>query len=310
MYTLPQRNKRTEVALQTLQAISEESQHDFFWTLTPHGFHKIAYVEWGNPTNSNTLLCVHGLTRNARDFDYLAKSLHPTHRVICPDLLGRGESDYLNTAQSYSFAQYMNDMVTLIARLKSPHIHWLGTSLGGIIGMMLAAQPGSPIKSLILNDVGMIIPNIALQRLKTYARNDNTFISFHEAKTYFQTVLAPIGITEQEHWNHITQFGIKRDDKGDFCLSYDPQIGQLLMSESNASLHLETYWQAIKCPILVIRGEESDFLLPEIITKMLYFQPTAKVVTIPNCGHAPSLMTPDQIKVVEDWLKESDNVKA
>lgn len=288
-----------------LPVLNQEPQHDFFWTLTPQGFHKVAYLEWGHHLNPNTLLCLHGLTRNSRDFDFLARSLQKTLRIICPDLLGRGESDYLTTAQGYSFAQYMNDMVTLIARLGTHKVHWLGTSLGGIIGMMLAAQPNSPIKSLILNDVGMIIPNIALRRLETYARNDNTFVSFHEAKTYFQTVLAPTGIQDQEHWNHITQFGIKRDDKGDFRLSYDPQIGQLFMSESNVSLHLETYWQAIKCPILIIRGEESDFLAPEILTKMLYFQPNTKVVTIPSCGHAPSLMTKDQIHIVENWLKEA-----
>jgi len=286
-----------------LHVTKTEPRHDFFWSLTPQGFHKTAYVEWGNVDNPRVLICVHGLTRNSRDFDFLARDLENSYRIVCPDLLGRGDSDYLANPLLYNFTQYISDMITLIARLGAQEIHWLGTSLGGIIGMMLAAQPNSPIKSVILNDVGMIIPNMALRRLETYARNDNAFLSFHEAKTYFQTVLANFGITEPEHWDHITQFGIRRDEKGDFRLTYDPAIGQNLVNESAPSLHLEAYWQAIRCPILVIRGEESDFLLPEIVTKMLYSQPKAKVVNIPNCGHAPSLMTRDQIQIVGEWLR-------
>ncbi len=281
-----------------------EPHHDFFWSLTPQGFHKVAYVEWGNRANPHVLICAHGLTRNSRDFDYLAQDLEDSYRIVCPDLLGRGESDYLENSLLYNFTQYMSDIITLIARLGAHNIHWLGTSLGGIIGMMLAAQPHSPIKSLILNDVGMIVPSLALRRLQTYARNDKTFSSFHEAKTYFQTVFSPFGITEPEHWNHITQHGIKRDEKGDFRLTYDPVLGQNLGNEATPSLHLEAYWQAIRCPILVMRGEESDFLLPEIITKMLYFQPKTSVVTIPNCGHAPSLMDPGHIQIVKEWLKK------
>ncbi len=287
--------------LQPLQVMKHELHQDFFWTLTPQGFNKIAYVDWGDPNNPEALICVHGLTRNSRDFDYLAGVLQNRYRVVCPDLLGRGESDYLGNAAFYNFSQYMKYMVILLARLGTQKVHWLGTSLGGIIGMMLAAQPNSPIKSLILNDVGMIIPSMTLQRLETYARDDHSFLNFHEAKTYFQTVLSPLGIKDPEAWDHITQFGIKRNEKGAFSLAYDPVLGQMT-SETSPSLHLDAYWQAIKCPILVIRGEESDFLLPEILTKMLYFQPQAKVVTIPHCGHAPSLMAPEQIQVVEEWL--------
>ncbi|HUX80552.1 MAG TPA: alpha/beta hydrolase [Alphaproteobacteria bacterium] len=287
-----------------LHVTKKEPRYDFFFSLTPEGFRKIAYVEWGNADNPRVLICAHGLTRNSRDFDFLARDLEHNYRIVCPDLLGRGESDYLGSPLFYNLTQYMSDMIALIARLSAHEIHWLGTSLGGIIGMMLAAQPNSPIKSLILNDVGMIIPSLALRRLGTYARNDNSFLSFQEAKNYFQTILAPFGIHEAEQWDHITQYGIKRDEKGDFRLNYDPVIGQHLVDDSAPSLHLEAYWQAIRCPIMILRGADSDFLLPEIVTKMLYSQPKAKVVTIPNCGHAPSLMAQDQIKIVEEWLKE------
>lgn len=281
-----------------------EPSQNHFLSLNPQGFHKLAYVEWGEKNNPRVLICVHGLTRNSRDFDFLAKTLSKTYRVVCPDLVGRGESDYLKTPTFYNFSQYLNDMAALLARLNAKEVHWLGTSLGGIIGMMLSAQPHNPIKSLILNDIGMIIPSTALRRIETYARNTPAFSSFEEARSYFQTILSPFGILEPEKWDHITKYGTKQDNKGKFHLSYDPAIGQIYANKVIPSLHLETYWQSISCPILVLRGEESDLLLPSIINKMLYFQPHTKVVTIPYCGHAPSLMVPEQIQIVEEWLKD------
>ncbi len=279
-----------------------EPAQDFILCLTPQGFQKVSYIDWGDKNNAQVLVCVHGLTRNSRDFDYLARTLQQNFRIICPDLLGRGKSDYLHVPALYNSAQYMSDMVALLARIGSKEIHWLGTSLGGIIGMMLAAQPNSPIKSLILNDIGMIVPSMALNRLETYARNDRAFSSFEEARSYFQTILSPFGPMRPEHWDHIARYGTKQDETGQFRLTYDPAIGQSFMNEATPSLHFESYWQAISCPILVLHGEESDFLLPEIITKMLYFQPTAKIVNIPQSGHAPSLMIPEQIRIIEEWL--------
>lgn len=283
-----------------------EPRHNHFLSLTPQGFHKIAYTEWGEENNPRVLICVHGLTRNSRDFDFLAQRLSKFYRVVCPDLIGRGESDYLEVPALYNFSQYLNDMAILLARLKVTEVHWLGTSLGGIIGMMFTAQPQSPVKSLILNDIGMIVPNMALQRLETYARNKHSFPSFEEAKSYFQTILSSFGTLESEKWDHITKYGTQQDDEGNFHLSYDPAIGQTYLNHTAPSLHLESYWQSIRCPILVLRGEESDFLLPEIITKMLYFQPNTKIKTIPCCGHPPSLMVPEQIQIIEEWLKEHE----
>ena len=284
------------------QPIEDNPQQNFFWCLTPQGFHKIAYVEWGEGGNSEVLLCVHGLTRNSRDFDYLAKTLRQDYRVVCPDLLGRGKSDYVENAYLYNFPQYMNDMVDLLARIGTPEVHWLGTSLGGIIGMMLAAQPKSPIKSLILNDVGMVVPSIALHRIGTYARNDPTFPTLEEAKAYFQTVLSSFGIHDPEHWDHLLKYGTWQMKDGRYRLAYDSAIGQGFVKEAIQTLHLETYWKAIKCPILVLRGEDSDFVTPDIVTKMRYLQPNAEFVTIPGCGHAPSLMEPSQIQIVRNWL--------
>ncbi len=284
-----------------LKATKTQPNYNHVLTLTQEGLQKMAYVEWGENDNPNVIFCIHGLTRNGRDFDFLAKSLQSTHRIICPDLLGCGASGYLESA-SYTFAQYMNDMMTLMGRIGSEQIHWVGTSLGGILGMMLAAQPNSPIKSLVLNDVGMIVPSMALKKQEIYARNDNVFQSLHEAKSYFQTVMAPSSIADPLLWEHITHYGIKRDDEGNFRLAHDPAIGARLSETMGNALHLESYWKSIKCPVLIIRGEDSDFLPAEVVTKMLYLQPRATVVTIPDCGHAPSLMTPDQIGIVNKWM--------
>jgi len=295
--------KEKQGALEAVNTLEEEPCHDFFWGLSPEGFHKLAYVDWGEKHNP-ILMCVHALIRNSRDFDYLAQGLRKTYRVICPDVLGHGKSDYAKSHLTYNFTQYMNDMVALLGCVGARDVHWLGTSLGGIIGMMLAAQPKSPIKSLILNDVGMIVPSMALQRIGTYARNDHCFSDLGVAKEYFQTILAPLGIQDAEKWDHITKHSTRaNEDDTAFHLSYDPAIGQAYINQMVPTLHLEAYWQSIRCPILVLRGEESDFLPPEIITKMLYFQPKAKVITIPGCGHAPSLMEPDHIEIIESWLE-------
>ncbi|MBY0500967.1 MAG: alpha/beta hydrolase [Alphaproteobacteria bacterium] len=286
----------------TSQQETKEPRRDYIWGLSPLGFHKVAYVEWGKKTHGPVLICAHGLTRNSRDFDYLCKAIKHNYQIVCPDLVGRGESDYTGSNLTYNFAQYLADMVTLLARIDSQEVHWLGTSLGGIIGMMLAAQPNSPIKSLILNDVGMIIPSIALQRLGTYARNDDSFATFEDAKNYFKTALSGFNIIDSKIWDHITKYGTKQDEKGGLSLTYDAVIGEIFRNEETPSLHFETYWQSIRCPVLILRGEASDMLLPEIIKKMMYFRPNTKVITIPQCGHAPSLMTIEQIQIIENWL--------
>lgn len=275
-----------------------------FLSFNPQGFHKIAYVEWGDRHNPRVLICVHGLTRNSRDFDFLAKHLSKDYRVICPDLIGRGESDYLGLSALYNFPQYLADISALLARINAREIHWLGTSLGGLIGMMLAAQPFSPLKSLIVNDVGMIVPSTALQRIGVYARHRGSFESYEEARGYFQTILSPFGKLEPEHWDHITRYGTKLGPDGDFHLAYDRVIGQMPVNKSTPSLHFDSFWQSIQCPCLVLRGEDSDFLTSDIVNKMLDFQPSAEFVTIPGCGHAPSLMVPSQIQLVEERLEK------
>lgn len=286
-----------------LNATSTEPRQHFYRGLSPHGFQELSYIEWGDPKNTDVLICVHGFTRNSRDFDYLAQDLRMKYRIICPDLLGHGKSDYVKDARVYTFSQYMADLVTLLAHSGAETIHWLGTSLGGILGMMMAAQPGTPLKSLILNDVGMIIPHTALDRIGIYARNAHIFSAFDEALSYFQTVLAPMGSLASKKWEHITKYGTLTSPKGELRLAYDPAIGDALKENASSMVHLETYWKAIRCPLFVLRGEDSDFLSPTIAEKMRYDQPTAQITVIPECGHAPSLMETSHHQLIKTWLE-------
>ena len=276
--------------------------------MSPEGFHKLSYLEWGDRDNSDVLICVHGLTRNAHDFDFLAQDLCKDYRVICPDILGRGDSDYIGSTLMYNFTQYISDMVSLIARIGVSEVNWLGTSMGGIIGMMLASLPKTPIKKLILNDVGMVIPSLAMTRIATYAQNDLGFQNLDEAKKYFKLIMPAFGIQDEEKWDHIVKWGTRKSQDGRYKLAYDPAIGQAFISVSANDIHLETFWHDVKCPVLVMRGEDSDLLTPEVISNMSILQPKMDVIEIPNAGHAPALMSALEIESVSNWLKNGSEV--
>lgn len=275
--------------------------------MSPGGFHKLSYLEWGDRDNPDVLICMHGLTRNAHDFDYLARELSKDYRVICPDALGRGDSEYIGSTLMYNFSQYLSDMVALISRVGVPEVNWLGTSMGGILGMMLASLPKTPIKKLILNDVGMVIPSLAMTRIAAYARNDLGFQNLEEAKKYFKLIMSAFGIRDEEKWDHIVKWGTRQDENGIYKLAYDPAIGQAFVSVSANDIHLETYWHDVKCPILVIRGEDSDLLTSEIVSKMSILQPHMDVLEISGAGHAPGLMNEFEIESVRDWLRKQSN---
>src|ERR671918_2843433 len=148
---------------------------------SPAGLHRMAYREWGDPRNREVLVCVHGLTRSARDFDEIARALCAQFRVVCPDVAGRGDSDRLADPKLYTWPQYVADMVTLIARLDAESVNWLGTSLGGLVGMALAAQAGTPVKKLVLNDAGPLVSKVALERIGSYVGKTPVFASLEEA---------------------------------------------------------------------------------------------------------------------------------
>src|SRR5690349_20031345 len=192
--------------------------------MSAKGLHRIAYLEWGDPRNKDVLICVHGLARSSRDFDELARALCGHFRVACPDLAGRGDSDRLSDPALYVVPQYVSDMVTLIARLDAESVNWVGTSLGGLVGMVLAAQAGSPFKRLFLNDVGPVIAKVALERIASYLGQTPAFNSIEEAEKYIRAVSASFGPHTEAQWRFLTETFVRKDAQGKWRAHYDPRI--------------------------------------------------------------------------------------
>jgi pimeloyl-ACP methyl ester carboxylesterase len=269
--------------------------------LGPHGFHRMAYCEWGDAANPRVVLCVHGLTRNGRDFDDLAQALAPHLRVVCPDIAGRGSSEWLSHKPDYGYPLYLADMAALIARTGAERVDWVGTSMGGLVGMMLAAQAGSPIRRLLVNDIGPFIPKAALERLAAYVGKAPRFATLDEFERYLRTVMAPFGPLTDQQWRHLAEHSSRRYADGNFGARYDPAIGDAFAGELH-DVVLWPVWDAIPCPTLVLRGKESDLLMRETAEEMTRRGPKARLVEFDRIGHAPALMAEDQIAVVREFL--------
>ena len=267
-----------------------------------HGFHRVDYSEWGDPDNPRVLFCVHGLTRNGRDFDALADALCRDYRVICPDVVGRGTSEWLVHKTDYGYPLYLSDMAALVARSGAESIDWVGTSMGGIIGMMLAAQSGTPVRRLVLNDVGSQVPIAGLQRLASYVGKPVAFASVEEAERYFRTVHAEFGTLTDPQWRHMAVHGVRKWPDGKYRLLYDPAIAGMFAGPALGDIDLSLIWNGVHCPTLLIRGAQSGLLLPHTVALMRFAHPDLRVHEVPDCGHAPSLMPADQIAVVRDFL--------
>jgi pimeloyl-ACP methyl ester carboxylesterase len=275
--------------------------------LGPRGFYRLAYAEWGDRNNPRVLVCVHGLTRLGRDFDELAQALSSHYRVVCPDMPGRGESDWFQHKMDYGPANYVAACAALIARLGVEKVDWLGTSMGGIIGMTMASLPNAPIKRMIVNDVGPFIPKAALERIASYTGADPRFADLAEAELTLRRLAAPFGIQRDEHWRRFTAISTRPDGSGKLKLHYDPGIAMPFKEGPIADAAFWPVWDAIKCPVLVLRGAESDLLLAQTAKEMTERGPKAKVIEVPGCGHAPALMEESQIALVRDWLAQASN---
>lgn len=282
--------------------MSEMRQHTV-QCLSPGGLHRMAYVEWGDPKNSRVLVCVHGLTRNARDFDFLAKSLSKHYRVVCPDVVGRGRSNWLRIKDNYQLQQYAADMVTLIARLGVDEVHWVGTSMGGLIGMALAAQADTPISRLVLNDVGPVISAAAVKRIGEYVGQMPEFPSFKDAEQYIRLVSAPFGKLTDAQWKHLAEHVTRQKADGSFELVYDPGIAEpFRKAMGDEDVSLWPLYDAIRCPTQVVRGAESDLLSHETCLEMGGRGPKALIAEIPGVGHAPMFLDEAQVAVVREFL--------
>jgi pimeloyl-ACP methyl ester carboxylesterase len=272
--------------------------------LSAAGYHRVRYYEWGDAANPRVLICVHGLTRNGRDFDYLARALERDFRVICPDVVGRGQSDWLQNKAEYGYVQYMSDMTALIARVTTDSaqpLDWLGTSMGGLLGIIMASIPGNPIRKLVVNDAGVLVPKAALERLKLYVGKDPRFPTLDALEQHVRLISAPFGPLTDEQWRHVNSHGAKQHPDGTWGFRYDPGIAAVLQGEIQ-DIDISEQWDAITCPTLLLRGADSDILTRETAEAMTQRGPKAKLVEFPGIGHAPMLMAHDQVSVVREFL--------
>ena len=274
--------------------------------LAPEGLHHMAYWEWGDAANPKVLVCVHGLTRQGRDFDSLARALAGEYRVVCPDVVGRGESDWMKNPASYAIPLYVADMVTLLARLDAREVHWVGTSMGGLIGLGLAALPESPIRRLVLNDVGPAIEYAALARIGTYLGVPAHWATLDEAADALRAISLGFGPHTREEWLDLTRPQLVSDGDG-FKPHYDPAIAVPFkaVTPELAAAGEAMLWQsydAIRCPVLVLRGGQSDLLSRATADAMSQRGPRARVHEVAGVGHAPTLVHDDQVAVVREFL--------
>ncbi|MEH6650206.1 MAG: alpha/beta hydrolase [Motiliproteus sp.] len=276
-----------------------------FQSLNPQGFHEVVYHEWGAAENQRVLICVHGLARNSRDFDDLALALSRNYRVVCPDVVGRGSSDWLPAGSPYVIPQYLQDMTALIARLKVKQVDWIGTSMGGLIGMALAAQPNTPIRRLVLNDIGAFVAKEALQRIGTYVGTDPRFDSVEQVEAYMRQQYTAFDGLSDKQWRHLALQGSRQAGEEKLSLHYDPVIGDYTRQSSSEDVDLWPVWQQVRCPQLLLWGEDSDVLSAETVTRMEQHNASLESIHWPGIGHAPSLMEPAQIQSVVDWLRRT-----
>ncbi len=283
--------------------------------ISPIGLHPMAYREWGDPDNPRVLLCVHGLTRAGADFDTLARRLCDQVRVICPDVVGRGASGRLANPALYQVPQYISDMVTLLARVlkdESQQVEWLGTSMGGLIGMGLASLPNSPISRLILNDIGPRLELSAMLRIADYLSKDLRFASFAQAEQYLREICQPFGPHSDAQWTALAQGVLAQgvlaqQADGQWARNYDPQIampfaGMTAESAEYGEAQLWRAYDAIQCPVLLVRGEQSDLLTHNTAIEMTQRGPKARLVELAGIGHATMFQHDDQIALVQEFL--------
>lgn len=278
----------------------------FVQCASPGGLHRVAYTEWGDPQNPRVLLCVHGLTRSGRDFDRLAASFAQTYRVVCPDVVGRGLSSWLNVPNYYTVPQYVADMVTLIARLDVEKVDWFGTSMGGLIGLGLAGLPDSPIQKMLLNDVGPHLEPAAVSRIGDYLGKPVRFETLQQGIDYAALLAQSFGPLTPEEWREINTPLIHERD-GAWLFRYDPRIAQpfAAITEEATAAGEAALWGALAAipgPVLVVRGEQSDLLSRETVAKMVEQGRAVTSVEIAGVGHAPAFMSEDQIEIARRFF--------
>lgn len=280
--------------------------------------HRMAYWRWGDPSNPRILMCVHGLSRQGRDFDVLAQALSTHYQVICPDVVGRGHSDWLAQPAGYQVFGYVADMVALLQQLRAElnttqvlDIDWVGTSMGGLIGLGFSTLPpevtGVRLRRFVLNDVGPRLRIEALLRIGDYLGKPLSFATEQEAADYLWSISAGFGPHTPEQWLALSRPLLRTTADGRLTLHYDPAIAEPFktMSADSATAGEAALWQvydALKCDVLLLRGQQSDLLDADTAQAMTQRGPKARLVELPGIGHAPTLISPDQVQLLKDFL--------
>ena len=278
------------------------SRERHFRSLSPHGFHRVAYREWGDPDNARIVVCVHGLTRNGRDFDALAAALADRFRILCPDMPGRGDSEWLRDPNDYAFPTYLAALTAMLAHAHADRVAWVGTSMGGLLGIVMAAQPETPIERLVVNDVGPVLEVAALTRIGSYVGLDPVFESFAELEAHVRAVSTPFGPLSDAQWKELSSTTARQLPDGRWKLKYDPGIAVALRAAPAGGSNLWAQWDAIRCPTLLLRGAESDLLSSATAAAMQVRGPRPALIEFAGIGHAPMLLSPEQIAPVVGFL--------
>lgn len=272
------------------------------------GTHEIVFYDYGNANAQRVAICVHGLTRNAHDFDIIAQTIANTgRRVLSISMAGRGESEWLADPMGYNYATYVADCIAVLDNFHIREVEWLGTSMGGIIGMMIAAQFPYRISRLILNDIGALLTKEALNRIYDYVKTmPSNFADRAAADTYLRTAFAPFNITDPALWEQFVDGSLITRD-GKLCYACDPAIAIPLAAATEnytkiEDVNLSPVWAEVKCPTLILHGADSDILSPDTIRAMRSVNLEAESITFQGVGHAPALMTQDQIRPVMNWI--------
>ena len=282
----------------------------------PGGIRRMAYWQWADSACASpetVLVCVHGLTRQGRDFDVLAQAMAPHMTVVCPDVAGRGDSDWLADPMGYQVGTYVQDMLALLAQLQAKTVYWVGTSMGGLIGMVMASLPNSPIQRLVLNDVGPSITKSSLLRIAEYVGAPLRFDSVQQGADYMRAVAPGFGPHTDAEWLALSAPMLRPKD-GAWGLHYDPRIAAPLaflqlpeVDELLAQAEAATWaaYDAIRARTLVLRGAVSDLLTAETVREMGQRGPQARAVEVAGVGHAPTLVAADQVALVRNFLLEA-----
>ena len=266
---------------------------------------EIHYMEWGagHGETAGTVIAWHGLARTGRDMDDLAAHLSQRWRVICPDTIGRGLSQWSpDPVAEYNLAFYSQLATALVNQLGLERFHWVGTSMGGAIGTVAAAGAlRGRIQRLVLNDNGPSLAAAAIERIRSYAGSPAAFATVSELEAYFRTVYKPYGWLSDAQWRRLTETSVRRLPDGRVTPHYDPAMVQQFICHPD-DYELWEEWDSLDLPVLCLRGEASDLLLRETVDAMRERGPRAVVVEIPGCGHAPALNTPEQFALIERFL--------